>query len=468
MPFPHPPVLRPVTNPDGPPPCLPRQFRAVALMQPYRGGTAAHPPEGRGQIAVAEVVYDHSVAAMRVTVHPLEGRPVDLLFVGAEVYAIDTLATGGLRFLGPLATDTPVPPTDWLSGRAMNCQGQGGLVGVACDWWVGYTPNANGLSPTDPQPPGGAEVLVCNWVWTRSDTGLPFRLFFNNADNPYRLPVLGSYAMTWFTEFAPVAETALPSLVQMARRDATPWPDGVAMPAPGQGMDDLAEALCAAVPGWMAQAPDNGASRLVAGLKPAPPGAPLPVWSQRLCITGFTLPTAKSAMFDAAALPIRVFYAAEPSRMLTRAALQADKFEGVRVMDMILHPGMTHLVEREPDGRHKCLGTKPVGPPYPDWAARDGGQPRAVIVDNPVLGPGRTIVVSALPSTQGRWFWVWYTPDHDGILFAEVPQKGNVGLVVTDYDVFDHDPPPFPDDAFDVPPDCLEQGATATSGGRGA
>jgi hypothetical protein len=99
----------------------------------------------------------------------------------------------------------------------------------------------------------------------------------------------------------------------------------------------------------------------------------------------------------------------------------------------------------------------PVGLPKRHWARDGGGKPKAVIRDNPVLGLGETIHVTTIPSEGDRWFWVWYTPDNTGRLFMETPQFGDVGLVLTDYDSFDRTPPPFPVDAFTVPPDCLAQ-----------
>lgn len=459
MPFPRPPVLSPVDA--GSPPRLPDRFSAIALMMPFQGGTADDPADSRGQVYAADVTYDWSVQAMRVAAHGVEGKPVDLLFVGAEMYVIDHRADGGLRFFGPMQADAPVPQTDWLAGRGIRCQGRGDVGGIACDWWLGWTPNANGLSPTDPQPPKGTQIDVCNWIWTRADTGLPFRLFFNNVGNPYRLPVLGAYPMTYFTRFEPVDRTQLPKLVHLAQQEAVRVPEGVAFPAPGRGLEDLYDAMHARDGAFMAGAPADGAAGLVEGLKPAAPGAPLPEWSPRMCMTGWTFPTAKNPQFGTACMPIRVFYEDERDQMLTRAWLAVNDLDSADVMDMILHDGATHMVLRTPDGGFKCHGTKPVGPPYRDWAARDRGRPKAVIQDNPVLGPGRTLHITALPSTEGRWFWVWYTPDNDGVLFMEVPQKGNVGLVVTDYDVFDHAPPPFPQDAFEVPAECLKQAAGA-------
>jgi hypothetical protein len=269
--------------------------------------------------------------------------------------------------------------------------------------------------------------------------------------------------MTHFTEFEAVEDASLAAHVDSARAGASP----LAAPAwNGIGLDDLLKEVTAALPDYDAGVSTGEAGRLVQGLMPAPSNAPIPSWSSRLCITGYTLPTAEQPQAvstdpSTAALPIRVFYDWTNQRMLTRASMSQHTFGGAPFDDMILNDRITYIVARMLDGTHKCMGTQPVGLPKPDWAIDDNAQPRAVIVDNPVLCPGQTINISVAPNPPDRHFWLWYTADMDGVLFIEVPQKGNVGLVVTDYYSFDHDPPAFPDSAFDVPQDCISGGGTS-------
>lgn len=439
-PFPTPPLLKPPSRPGATPPPFPQAWTATALLSPYRNE----------ELFAASVAYDASGLDMRVTCYGVDGGAADLLFSGTSFWVLLPAGDPDPKAYGPFPAADPVPPPDWLAGRAMTLQGRGPLLGVDCDWWVGYSPNANGYGGQ--QPP--AIPQVCNWVWTRAESGLPFRLFFNNADNPYGLPLLGLFAMTNFTAFAPAPVGAFSTEAARLRSAAAlPRQAGLAdAVAAARTMPDLLAAIAPLAAG--AATPSRRASDLIPGLEPAPADAPLPAWTPRLCITGTTYPTAQDPTNPAAAWPMRVFYDWAGQRMLTRAALDVGRFDGVPLSDTILEAAVSYSIERRPDGRHVCQGTAPVGLPKPDWGASDAGIPKAVIRDNPVLGPGQVIHVTMLPSDSGRWFSVWYTDGGDGVLFMETPQFGDVTLVLVDYATFDHDPPPFPHDAFEVPPDC--------------
>jgi len=433
--FPLPPTLSPKA------PGLPRKWRGVALLTPYRNG----------EIFAAEVSYDWDKATMLVTLWGLEGSARQRLYVGDQFFVLTPAGEKDAKTFGPFPSVTPVPAPDWLAPHGMAHVGAGAVMGVDCDWWVGFSPNVNGYQ-TGTTPP--VIPQVCNWVWTRRGTGLPFRLFFTNSDNPYRLPELGDFSTTIFTDFVVDDTIDLGPLVARVRAEAV---------APSA---DVARAVTAATSSAEMQAaveplevpakidPVIMAGKLVKGLAPPPADAPLPEWDERLCITGYTYPTAKSLQLPPV-LPMRVFYDWTKKRMLTRCALTVSEFDQGAVQDLILDSSITHIVIRNPDGSHVCGPTVPVGLPKPHWAKDAGGIPKAVIKDNPVLGPGETIHVTTIASTGGRWFWVWYTPQNDGRLFMETPQFGDVGLVLTDYARFDHDPPPFPDSAFEVPADCL-------------
>lgn len=440
-PFPLPPTLSPPRLTTPPP--LPGKWRAVALLTPYRNG----------EIFAAEVQYDWSQSAMLVTMWGLEGSARQRLFVGDDFFVLTPPGAKSPKVYGPLPSTAPVPAPDWLVPHGMTAVGSGVVMGADCDWFVGYSPNVNGYQ--NPPPPPNPVPLVCNWAWFHKDSGLPFRLFFTNADNPYKLPELGDFSMTVFTGFQADDSVDLAAVVARARSEATK-----PAAAQAQAITDAASPaeLQAAIdrldPAPLSVDPVVMAGKLVKGLAPPPAGAPLPEWSDRLCILGYTYPTAQKPNIPPV-LPMRVFYDWTKGRMLTRCSLSVTAFDAVPVQDLILNTSVTHIVVRKPDGSHICAGTVPVGLPRPGWAKDDGGQPKAIITDNPVLCPGETLHVSTLTSNGGRWFWVWYTPQNDGRLFMETPQFGDVGLVLTDYAGFDHDPPPFPDAAFVVPADCL-------------
>ena len=151
---------------------------------------------------------------------------------------------------------------------------------------------------------------------------------------------------------------------------------------------------------------------------------------------------------------MRVFYGWPEKHMLTRCALSATAIVDTPVEDMVLDRDITVIFQRDPDGEITCRGTKPVGLPKPDWGKDAGGKVRAALVDNPVFGPGETINLTVMHSTGGRVFWVWYTAAGQGLVFMEVPQFGDVGLVLTDYVRFHFDPPAFDPALFVVPGKC--------------
>lgn len=441
-PFSLPPLLSPA------PPRLPRKWRAVALLTPYRDE----------EVFAAQVEYDWSQSAMMVTMWGLDGSARQRLFVDDEFFVLSPPGEKDSKTFGPLPSTTPVPAPDWLAPHGMTNVGAGVVMGAECDWFVGYSPNVNGYQ--NPPPPPDQVPMVCNWAWFHKKTGFPFRLFFTNADNPYLLPELGTFSMTIFTAFEADDAIDLKPMVDSAHANAV-QPEAKLGQAVSSAKtpQDLQSAINQLLPGPFAVDPVVMAGKLVKGLAPPPVNAPLPEWTDRLCITGYTYPTAQKPNVPPV-LPMRVFYDWPKGRMLTRCSLSVSGFEDVPVQDLILDTAITHIVIRNPNGSHVCGPTVPVGLPRPHWAKEAGGKPKAVIRDNPVLGPGETLHVSVIASNGGRWFWVWYTPQNDGRLFMETPQFGDVGLVLTDYTRFDHAPPPFPDAAFVVPADCLQKTST--------
>jgi hypothetical protein len=416
------------------PPAFPERWHAIAVLTPNTDS----------QIWAAEAWYDWSAGAMRVRLCGVEEAGLDLLVVGNELFVIKVADSVVTRAIGPIPTTVAVPPPNWLADRGMALEGIGDLHGRSCEWWVGYSPCVNGYEGPPPPTP----TPVCNWVWARAGDRMPWRMFFTNHDNPLGLPILGDFAMVSFTQFEPVAASDLAALVAQARGLAT-RPPGLLAASP---IEALLDALRKALPDAPTDPLPGGAGALVKGLGPAPTDARPPSWEPRLYLTGFTLPTARGP--TPAALPMRVFYEWPQLHMLTRLSLSATSITDVSLQDMVLNGDITVIFQRDTDGTITCRGTKPVGLPKPDWGAQDGGKVRAVLVDNPVFGPGETINLTVMPSMGGRVFWVWYTTTGHGLVFMEVPQFGDVGLVLTDYAHFGFDPPPFDPALFTVPEKC--------------
>ncbi len=163
------------------PPVLPLRWRAVGLMLPYL----------RQQLAVGEFVRDGSVPAMRATLYGLEAGAVDLLITDKETFRLDGPhdAPNACTALGPKYNP---PPDSWLSPKSV-CDGEASVGTKNTQWWKTAGPDGRAV-----------------WQWYRTDNRLPWRIMFptRNAEPA----VIGDYAATYFTTFAPVAETNLSRL----------------------------------------------------------------------------------------------------------------------------------------------------------------------------------------------------------------------------------------------------------------
>lgn len=410
----------------GPPPLLPEKWRAAVLLTPFDDG----------QLLVAEVTYDWSVQAMRVTLVGLDAGALDLLFDPTGSYLLVTDEPGGPPTgCAPVSARGTVPAPDLLRTIGLRCLGTQTVSGADVGWLVGQRPCTNGYQ----NPPPPTAPLVSNMFWTRVDNGHPWRMMMVNQTNDYGLPVLGEFPMAHLPTFEPLPVTDLGSLRQAC--------DGVSATRSGPAADSPAAlaALVAATPvdrtaalGWI--------DRTIPGLRPAPASPTLPSWADRMYLTGMTTPTTEPVVY-----PTAVSYDWTITRMRTRFTVTDEE-----VLDTYLTGDHTYLVQRDAGGGHTCLKQLPVGLVKPDWPTVDGGVCRGQIVDNPQLSPGRTTQLIVLPSDPPRVFWAWYTLDSDPVLFLEVPQLCDVMLVLTDYWDRIDDPPEWPDGTFDIPSDCLD------------
>jgi hypothetical protein len=172
-------------------------------------------------------------------------------------------------------------------------------------------------------------------------------------------------------------------------------------------------------------------------------------------MTALSTPTFEPHPFPNQPYPTQVYYDWANQHQLTRFFLPDGSLE-----DAILTNSITYMVARFPDGTHKCLGTVPVGLPYPNWPTHEGTCTcKGVITNNPQLSPDKTTQIFTKDSMPPRHFWFWYSTANEAIMFAEVPQACNVELILTDYFDFMPNPPAFDPSLFVVPPDCLSQPA---------
>lgn len=438
--FPNPPSIAPCELTT--PPLLPTRFHAIALLTPFNNS----------QLVVADIYYDWSVQAMRVTTYGLEQGYGDFLYTPEGYYILDS-ENGGppKQIFGPIATQEQVPTPNWLTHYAVTCNGVLEVLGVPTSAWCGLTKNTNGLAPIPPVkqcPP----YESANWFWLRTDNQLPWRMMFINTTNDYRLPFLGNFAFVHFPTFEAITSTDLPEIVQSCASqhqdvDATMAPMlAICRPDDTYNLLKLESLLTTGCDRTQHLATIQ---QLIPGLAP-PDDTPLPSWPQTLFMTALTTPTFENHPFPNQPYPTQIYYDWPNRRQLTRFFLPDQSLE-----DVILSDRKSYLVARFPNGTHQCLGTVPVGLPYPDWPTQDGGTCKGVITNNPQLSPNKTTGIFTLNSQPPRVFWIWYTTANEAIMFAEVPQACNVQLVLTDYTDYLPDPPAFDPALFVVPPDCL-------------
>jgi hypothetical protein len=320
------------------------------------------------------------------------------------------------------------------------------ILEVDCTWWASDSPCTNGC-----QQEGADPKTVGSWTWLRADDAAPWRMFFVDKSNPYKLPVIGAFAMVNWARFAPVEQPDLDEIAEECRREARP---------PSSGVDADPVELLAKQEEASSDGPPPG---LIPGLHLPAPEPTLPTWPDTLLMEATTIPTAQLTVN-----PTIVCYDWPIRRMLTR--LFDDGSGGYD--DLLLTDSTTYDVSYAPDGSHKCNGHSPPGLPWPDWPERDDGQVKAVVDEGSPLSPYGTTQLIALPAVPPRMFWVWYTtPENRAVLFTEVPQLCDVTLVMIDYWTYEPGQT-FDPSLFEVPADCLKprprQAAAMLGSGRPA
>jgi hypothetical protein len=419
--LPSPPPIGPA--PEGPPPSLPAAFSAAVLLTPFDGS----------QIAVAGVKYDSAKSLMLVDLWGLSTGHVQYLNIGPDTW-VRTDPNG--QWQGPSQMGWVTPGPTLLSDMGATGIGTAPILQVDCSWWASASACTNGCEQEGPDCP----KTVGSWTWWRTDTDAPWRTFFVDKGNPYKLPVIGAYAMVNWATFVAAEQPELRELAEACRSGARP---------PSAELDPEPVALLARA-GEAESGMEPGPGSIIPGLHLPSQPVSLPFWPDTLLLAASTIPTAALTVS-----PTIVCYDWPISRMLTR--LYDEQSAGYD--DLVLTDSTTYDISYAADGSHHCNGTEPVGLPRPHWPECDKGQVMAVIDGGTNLSPYGTTQLIALPSDHGRTFWIWYTtPENRAVLFTEVPQLCDVGLVLIDY--WGYQPnETFDPSLFDVPSDC--QGVTA-------
>ncbi|WP_292286863.1 hypothetical protein [Marivita sp.] len=440
-------------------PDLPDSWISHALVNPYRDEP----------VRAVRTICVHSKQRMYHTSCGVDETAFRLFFDQSNLYLFPDDQT--TPPIGPISMGHPVPGRDMFSAHGLLSQGAGYLYNQPVDFFLGYSPQANGYSHTDHPD----DMKTCNWVWGRkaaSDHLLPLRWFFTNANNPCAIPYLGLFALATFETFT--AGTDPDQLDGAADRCLRADPPSAALGSALRQATTSAEihaAICDTLPDrpefWKGATGLPG--QIITGLHAPETGTKEPEWQNRMKMTGFTYQTAwhdPSEKLGDPAMPLRVYYewpdtGVEDAHMLTHLSLDQSAWDDADHMNIYLDADGNDTFILYRSGDPGFLGHGKNGIVKYDWAAQDHGTARATLKDNPLICPGENLNITTLPNGD-RHFWVWYTPGNKGVLFMEIPQKADVLLVLTDYYTYDMAPPAFPDGWHKEPP----QRPSADHGGR--
>jgi hypothetical protein len=352
----------------------------------------------RGQIDVAELIYDGALPAMRATVYGLESGAVDLLITESNTYVL----TGPHRSpeqctsLGPRLR---VPSAQWLTADAV-CTGETPIDNHPVQWW-----HTSGFDQAR--------------YWVSKDTRLPWRsLFLRRALNP---AVVGDYAMSYFPVFTPVKETNLSALRDLcaassvqyggAPADVPTTRDLMSLPNPAAAAE-RAERIAKLIPGLS----HDACSRMTA-----------PRWPDRYVTTAMVTPI----QFNDDPYSALIFYdwSGTGTQLILPFQGQPLTLQGI----ISLKKNVGYRMRLPPKGNGVCAPVLP-GLVKPDWMTLASCECQGVIEHNAMLGPAADSQILSCPiKAQGqRIMWNWYTTDGRPIMFTEAMPEGG-GVMLADY-----------------------------------
>jgi hypothetical protein len=381
----------------------------------------------RQQLAVGEFDYDHSVPALRATLYGLESGAVDLLIAGKQTYEL----------VGP--HDSPNacialghkydPPGDsWLSEGSV-CDGEAPVGTKTTQWWKSAAPDGRAV-----------------WQWYRTDNRLPWRIMFptRNAEPA----VIGDYAATYFTTFAPVSQTNLGHLRDLCVAKAQ--------------KPDAATAAASTAPELMAAGKDIGATvratriaSLVPGLsRQACSRVTMTNWPNQFLMTAILTPI----QFKFTPLPTMLYYDWTGAGTMVGLMNESRTLPPALELESLQTKGIGYGIERMPNGAFACRAATP-GVVRPNWMSAAGCTCSGVIDHNPELGPNEVSVIRACPvkGEDQHVNWSWYTTDGRPILFTE-PEAIGLGLNIADYDRW-LPGETMPRESFELPEICTAKAA---------
>jgi hypothetical protein len=377
-------ACQPATPPD-----IPVRWRAATVMMPLL----------EGQIDVGDFVYDGTLPAMRATVYGLQSGTVDLLITGEETYRLDG-PRGAPVACTSLGRKFSLPAAQWLSAQAV-CTGETHLGATRVQAWK--------------MPGNGGQTV---WHWFGGANRLPVRSMF--VSRTAGMPVIGDYAMTYFVNFAAVAQTGLAPLRDFCRANAKPGPLDQANPAARDLMAVRNEKLDAEREAQI--------RTIVPGVTAGACSRMTPVqWPEQFVASAVITPNS----FDDNPYAGLVYYdwkdVGAQFAILWQGVPAA--FRGV----VALKKGVGFQPGRNAAGQFRCPAIYP-GMVRPDWAKVAACQCKGVIEGNPALSPHAVTQIFSCPikAQPGRIMWNMYSSEGRPLVFAEASARG-VGAMLADY-----------------------------------
>jgi hypothetical protein len=441
-------------------PQLPNAWSASVLLTPFGDSTA--PLRNSSQLVVARI-ESATVGAqswMRVKLYLTQDLTFfDFLFVSvdgpgqsfeSDWYWVDSSTS---TIYGPFETSLLVPGPNFLADNAAAWGNRYPLMctdtntnGIDCDHWMVPTPGTSDHG---------------SWYAFRRGTENLFRILTIDSTNPVRIPVLGAYFMANVASFQTGISQASNQLVGAVIAGRSVSRPGYWNPMVTQ--EDIQRAL--AYPLVAGRCTIEDIQQILPGFAYAPPGTPLPTWTNNTYIEGWALAVDLIPYFT------RVCYmwtgdqnSREQAIFIGMGASPGGGSYLKRTDTCLstIQTDITHFDWVEKPEPWEAQETLPAlsgfGMPFPDWIARSGGVIMGQIRGNPDFGltPDQTLNLIAAKYSPGGGelaiFWAWFLASGAGMLFSEGRYLNPLThvLQLVDYKLFLRDAPVIASD-FPVP-----------------
>jgi hypothetical protein len=402
-------------------PRLPEKWRAVFLMAPFTNA----------QLVLGEIIHDGSIPATRVRLHGVRNGSAEFLIAGSNTYVPGSRdsAAQPCRNLGD--TGWRPLPQDWLTPQS-HCSGSAPIGETPVDWWK---------TPIAPAP-------STDWIWFRISDRTPFRLVFQSPSN--RLGVLSRYAMSNQVSFEPLPQTELGGIAATCRSARPAASTGAGAGALRREIEAMAHS---------GERADAEIGRILPALRASCPAVPLPVWPEKLALTGLLTP------FDANEEPVPTEVLYDWSVLAQRSRIFLPPRANAVVQDALLLGPAGYNVAYRRNGGKFCPAGLP-GTIRPDWAMRAPCDCEATIEGGTPLTPYGAARILSCPLARPRAAWAWYTLDGRPMTFMVTSLRGDEGaglFAALDYRLWAPDRS-FPRAVFEKPQcDPAPPGATHTA-----